>query len=128
MTLSREKTKQLLDNGVLQAYAHNRAIEAKNLEDTWAEICGNAVFDSPATSYRVKPTPQYRPHTTSELSGLVGKVVKCKKDFDMCCIVLYACPRSTKIKLSNDLWCSAQALMEKFVYPDGAPIGVKLEQ
>jgi hypothetical protein len=76
--MNREKVKQLLESGVLQAYSEGKTIQV--LDGEWKDIEGPS-FGSPANYYRVKPEPVYKPFDfeSAVKAGMHNKTLRYNK-------------------------------------------------
>lgn len=81
--MERTKCKELLDSGVLQAYAEGKPIQYR-LSDVypWQTSMGRALSFNHNMMYRVKPEPKYRPFTFEESTDLLGKVIVSNRDVE----------------------------------------------
>ena len=61
--MTRQETKALMP--LLQAYAEGKVIEQKCAE-SWVEVDEDCDFHFPADTYRIKPSPTYRPFKNAE--------------------------------------------------------------
>jgi hypothetical protein len=74
-----EKCKELLDSGVLHAYAEGKTIQYKDSSGKWISVT-NPSFA--VAEYRVKPEPKYRPFTFTEITDLLGKIIVSNRDIE----------------------------------------------
>ena len=83
--MERSKCKELLDNGVLQAYAEGKCIQYRdnnnNNKCEWNTAISSLSFNS-KMEYRIKPEPKYRPFTFEEITDLLGKIIVSNRDIE----------------------------------------------
>lgn len=118
-----KKCKELLDTGVLQAFAEGRVIEFSVDCKTW-QSCGDLAFLNSAY-YRIKPEPKYRPFNNIEAIKLVGSFLFRKKDGKLFCIDgVFIQEKSFSFVLDSSDCYGPSFLLNHYTFKDGSPCGV----
>ena len=128
VTMDRNQAKQLLP--IIQAFAEGKGVETKT-GSGWISI-ENMSFAGNPDSYRIKPEPKYRPFKDAEecwqemlkhqpfgytydrfnnIRDCITKVATTGVSYDSPTVVI-----------------SFEEVFDRFVFADGVPFGVKLEE
>lgn len=126
--MTREDAKQLLP--VIQAFAEGKCVETKT-GSGWVSI-GNMSFAGEPKAYRIKPEPKYRPFKNAEecwtemLKHQPFEWVK-MKDTESGYYILKGITNQVVIGL-NETPFSYKKVFEDYIFADGTPFGVKVEE
>ena len=126
--MNREQAKELLS--IIQAFAEGRAIELKDSYGKWVES-DLLAFDLSPKNYRIKREPEYRPFKDA---------VECWQEMQKHQPFGYTYDRFNNIRdsitkvattgVSYDsptVVISFEEVFDRFVFADGVPFGVKVE-
>lgn len=122
--MDRETAKRLLP--VIAAFAEGKRVQWRpSPAYEWQDVGHDTAFSEHASCYRIAPEPQYRPFSTDELPGLVGKVVRQKCSDPQTSLITDAL--TELVLMAHESYPPAD-MLEQWVFRDsGLPCGIKLE-
>ena len=129
--MDRERAKELLP--IIKAFVDGKDVEVLNT-DKW-ELVSNPSW-SPATKYRIKPEPKYRPFEDAEecweemqkhqpFGWIIGKSNHIRRIIESTGS-MFTCNGNNV--LIGSAWKSFEYMFEQYTFVDGTPCGVKEEE
>lgn len=126
--MNRKEAKQLLP--IIQAFAEGKGVETKT-GSGWISI-GNMSFAGNPDSYRIKPEPKYRPFKDAEECWLeMLKHQPFGYTYDRFNNIRDCITKVATTGVSYDsptVVISFEEVFDRFVFADGVPFGVKVEE
>lgn len=128
--MNRNNAKQLLP--IIQAYAEGKVIQINRPFSGWVD-CDEPLFNGDQSSYRIKPEPKYRPFYDNaeecwkemmkhQPFGWVKMKGTESKYYMLKCIA------SRVVIGLDETPFSYKKVFEDYVFADGTPFGVKVEE
>lgn len=128
--MDRNQAKELLP--IIQAYAEGKSIEFSSITDVskaWREVADFPLGMIDKFKFRIKPEPKYRPFANAEECWAemqkhqpFGWVKTKDKGIRLCIIGLNQKSAFTQVGHKYD------EALDEFVFADGTPFGVKVEE
>ena len=129
--MTREEAKERIK--VMQAFVDGKDVEVLNT-DKW-ELVSNPSW-SPATKYRIKPEPKYRPFEDAEecweemqkhqpFGWIIGKSDHIRRIIESTGS-MFTCNGNNV--LTGSAWKSFAYMFEQYTFADGIPFGVKMDE
>ena len=133
--MTREQAKELLP--IIQAFAEGKTVQFLD-GGKWADVYETDFHESPV-KYRIKPEPKYRPFKTQEeclqemLKHQPFGWVKSKDKgyFRLIGLVQFASELEDVMitfATSENLARSSHSIYENYIFADGTPFGIKVEE
>ena len=126
--MTREEAKQLLP--IIQAFAEGKAIQQTDGYD-WYDL-DNPDFMASGSSYRIKPETKYRPFKNADECWQEMQKYKpfgwLKDKNNGHLILITVVGNDTMMALNGRVGLDLLGMMNNYVFADGTPFGVKVEE
>ena len=128
MSMTREEAKQLLP--IIQAFAEGKEIQQTDGYD-WYDL-DNPDFMANGSSYRIKPETKYRPFKNADECWQEMQKhqpfgwLKDKNNGHL--ILITVVGNDTMMALNGRVGLDLLGMMNNYVFADGTPFGVKVEE
>ena len=126
--MTREEAKQLLP--IIQAFAEGKAIQQTDGYD-WYDL-DNPDFMANGSSYRIKPETKYRPFKNADECWQEMQKYKpfgwLKDKNNGHLILITVVGNDTMMALNGRVGLDLLGMMNNYVFADGTPFGVKVEE